>query len=129
MQESSLKIFGILFIILGIALFLYSLLVGERIKRSRAVEAKIVDMDVVIRHKHHQREKHYAPIYEYYEDGECKRYKSILYSLARPEIGKETVLYISEDGTVSEGSFLLGLRIGGILLLFFGIFFTKLGLL
>ena len=125
MNEQLLKLFGILFIISGVVLLLYSLRVSERIKRSRVVEAKIVDMDVIRKHRHSQSEEQYAPIYEYYEDGEYKRYTGIMYSLARPEIGKETILYISDDGTVSEAKFLSGLRIGGILLVIIGIILVK----
>ena len=125
MQESTFKIFGVLFIITGIVLLLYSLLVSERIKRSRVVEAKIVDMDVIRKHRHSQSEEQYAAIYEYYEDGEYKRYTGIMYSLVPPEIGKETVLYISDNGAVSEKMFLPGLRISGIVLLIFGIIMVK----
>ncbi len=85
MQESTFKIFGVLFIITGIVLLLYSLRVGERIKRSRSVEAKIVDMDVIRKHRHSRSEEQYAPIYEYYEDGEYKRYTSIIYSVSPPK--------------------------------------------
>ena len=125
MHEQLLKLFGIFFIISGVVLLLYSLRVSERIKRSRVVEAKIVDIDVVRRHRHSQSEEQYAAIYEYYEDGEYKRYTGIMYSLVPPEIGKETVLYISDDGAVSEATFLSGLRIGGIVALIFGIIMVK----
>ena len=125
MDEQLLKLFGILFIISGVVLLLYSLRVSERIKRSRVVEAKIVDMDVIRKHRHSQSEEQYAAIYEYYEDGEYKRYTGIMYSLVPPEIGKETVLYISDDGAVSEKMFLPGLRISGIVLLIFGIIMVK----
>ena len=125
MHEQLLKLFGILFIISGVVLLLYSLRVSERIKRSRVVEAKIVDVNVIRKHRHSQSEEQYAAIYEYYEDGEYKRYTGIMYSLVSPEIGKETVLYISDDGAVSEKMFLPGLRISGIVLLIFGIIMVK----
>lgn len=126
MQGSEIKFFGVLSVISGIALLLYSLRVSERIKRSREVEAKIVDTKTVHRRR---RGTYYAPVYEYYEDGGYKRYTSVLYSSAKPETGKETVLYISDDGTVSEKPFLWGLRIGSILMIILGVLFSAAGLL
>lgn len=99
---------GSLFAFIGGFLLGIGAVGGRTMKKSRRVNAKIVDF------KEEKWEKFdgtafdpyeivHLPVYEYYDGGEIKRYTSQVYNSRQKPIGTEVTLYISEDGKVRDG--------------------------
>lgn len=96
--------FGILFVLIGIGVLIGGLANNNSIKNSREVSGKIVDF---VEKKYRSHQSHtwrtaYYPVYEYYDDGEFKRYESNMSSTPQKPLGTEVTLYISEDGKVRD---------------------------
>lgn len=115
---------GIVFILTGAILIILSLRMNVRIDNSRQVTASVVD---VIETREWHRKNHgkyytkmYTSVYEYYDGGEMKTYKSSVSTSKRAEIGSEATLYISEDGKIYE-------RLGASLTLILGAGFSVMG--
>lgn len=99
---------GSLLAVVGIILLAIGAAGSRAMKKSRGVNAKIVDFKEVEQvdpygtaFKPYQIYRY--PIYEYYDGGEIKRYTSQVYNSRQKPIGTEVTLYISEDGKVRDG--------------------------
>ncbi len=104
MMKTTFTAFGGLFVLIGIGVIIGGLASNNSIKNSREVTAKIVDF---IERKYRSQQSHkwrtaYYPVYEYYDDGEFKRYESNIFTMPPKPMGTEATLYISEDGKVRE---------------------------
>lgn len=99
---SAVAVIGIILLAIGAA--------GSRaMKKSRRVNAKIVDFKEEEWGKIDGTaldpfETVHLPVYEYYDGGEIKRYTSQVYDSRQKPIGTEVTLYIAEDGKVRDGS-------------------------
>lgn len=60
-------------------------------------------------------------VYEYYDDGEVKRYTNPVASAVQPQLGTEVTIYISEDGKVREKEYAEFMFTSGFILTFGGI--------
>lgn len=113
--------FGILFLLIGSIMIIVSVGVNVRINSSRQVSARVAE---VIETRTKTRKDYesvlYTPVYEYYDDGEVRTYKSLVSTSMPVEAGSEATLYISENGTIYE-------RRGTPAALFIGIIFAAFG--
>lgn len=74
-----------------------------RIKSCRRVNAKIVDYVTVTNNKYGGKKRMlYAPVYEYEDCGEIKRYTSKQAFIYQEPFGTEAVLLISKNGDVTD---------------------------
>lgn len=102
---------GVLFTLIGVGVIIGGLVQRNSIKNSREVNATIVENIETKRRR--QGDKHdfgsqtvhgtvtyYTPVYEYYDGGEVKRYKSTVSSTSHKPVGTEETLYIDRDGKV-----------------------------
>lgn len=113
-------IMAALLLTIGIGLLIDSAVTVSRMNSSRQVNATVTKV-VRVRSKGHSRRKFlYAPVYEYYDNGEIKTYKSSASSSKAAEIGSKTTLYIYGDGKIYE-------RSGMAITLFVGVIFTAAG--
>lgn len=99
---------GSLFAFIGGFLLGIGAVGGRAMKKSRRVNAKIVDFKEEKWVKFDGTafdpyEIVHLPVYEYYDGGEIKRYTSQVYNSRKKPIGTEVTLYISEDGKVRDG--------------------------
>lgn len=99
---------GSLFAFIGGFLLGIGAVGGRTMKKSRSVNAKIVDFKEEKWVKFDGTafdpyEIVHLPVYEYYDGGEIKRYTSQVYNSRKKPIGTEVTLYISEDGKVRDG--------------------------
>ncbi|MCM1522910.1 MAG: hypothetical protein NC120_00475 [Ruminococcus sp.] len=116
----SVVIMTVLFLAIGIGLLIGSAVTVSRMNISRRVNATVTDVVRVRSKGHSQRKFLYAPVYEYYDNGELKIYKSSVSSSKAAEIGSEATLYIYGDGKIYE-------RCGTAITLFVGVIFTAAG--
>jgi len=96
-------VMGAFFTIIGIGAAIGGFVSAKALGKSREVTATVVD--VVSRKERRKRgpcRVVYSPVYEYYDGGEYKKYKSSMSSTFEVKLGTETTLYISEDGRVRE---------------------------
>lgn len=94
--------------VIGIILLAIGAAGSRAMKKSRRVNAKIVDFKEEKWVKFDGTafdpyEIVHLPVYEYYDGGEIKRYTSQVYNSRQKPIGTEVTLYISEDGKVRDG--------------------------
>lgn len=113
---------GVVFLVLGAILLLVSLWKIVRMENSRRVIAMVVE---VIETRSNYREEEstdvlYTPVYEYYDNGELKTYKSLVSTSMLVEVGDKATLYISENGIIYE-------RTSTMITLFMGILFAVTG--
>ena len=113
--------FGILFLFIGVIMIIVSVGTNVRIGGSRRVSARVVE---VIETRTKTRKDYesilYTPVYEYFDGGEVRTYKSLISTSMLVEVGDEATLYISENGAVYE-------KRGTLATLFMGIIFAALG--
>ncbi len=113
--------FGILFLFIGLIMITVSVGVNVRMNSSRRVSARVVE---VIETRTKTRKDYesilYTPVYEYYDGGEVRTYKSLISTSMPVETGSEATLYISKNGIIYE-------RTGTPATLFMGIIFAALG--
>lgn len=113
--------FGILFLLIGAIMITVSVGINVRINSSRQVSARVAE---VIETRTKTRKDYesilYTPVYEYYDGGEVRTYKSLVSTSMPVEAGSEATLYISKNGMIYE-------RTGTLAALFMGIVFTVLG--
>lgn len=100
---------GSLLAVVGIILLAIGAAGSRAMKKSRRVNAKIVDFKEeewvkIDGTAFDPFEIVHLPVYEYYDGGEIKRYTSRVYNSRQKPIGTEVTLYISEDGKVRDGS-------------------------
>lgn len=124
--------FGILFSVIGLIILFVSVRQRAGMRDSREIAARIVDFE-----KRHHRNRGtleawvilYAPVYEYTEFGDIKRYTSNVSSTDPDPIGTEVTLYLSKSGKIYEKKGAALLIILGAAFMAFGIFFTVLGVI
>lgn len=95
---------GLLLAVIGIILLIVGAAGSRAMKKSRRVNAKVVDFVVKTygQSNKHLMETYCYPIYEYYDGGEVRRYTSSVSELPKKPIGTEVTLYIAEDGKIRE---------------------------
>lgn len=122
---------GSLFAVIGLILLAVAAVGSIAMKKSRRVTAKIVDFVVKTygRSNKHLMETYCYPIYEYYDDGEVRRYTSSVSELPKKPIGTEVTLYIAEDGKVREKLDSIVMYLVGGVFAAIGVFFAVVGLI
>lgn len=105
-------VFGILFVIIGVVLLVFYKRISQAIRDAREISGKIVDFKEVRYKRQNSGGYHttYAPVYEYYYNGEFQRYTSPVSTSTPDPLGTSVTLYISANGQIiekSEGKFLL----------------------
>ncbi|MCM1497190.1 MAG: DUF3592 domain-containing protein [Clostridium sp.] len=115
-------VFGILFVIIGVVLLVFYKRISQAIRDAREISGKIVDFKEVRYKRQNSGGYHitYAPVYEYYYNGEFQRYTSPVSTSTPAPLGTSVTLYISADGQITEKS-------EGKLLLVAGIIFASVG--
>lgn len=121
---------GSLFAVIGFILLAVGAAGSKAMKKSRGVNAKIVDFVVKTyrRSNRHLTKTYCYPIYEYYDGGEVKQYTSSVSELPKKPIGTEVTLYISEDGKIREKSVSKVMYLVGGIFAAIGVFFAVIGL-
>lgn len=71
---------------------------ASKIMKSRKVTGRLVDYNEVRQGKRVM----YSPVYEYEDGGEVKQYASSQVFLFQERFGTEKILFISENGEVSD---------------------------
>lgn len=122
---------GLLLAVIGIILLIVGAAGSRAMKKSRRVSAKIVDFVVKTygRSNKHLMETYCYPIYEYYDDGEVRRYTSSVSELPKKPIGTEVTLYIAEDGKVREKLDSIVMYLVGGVFAAIGVLFAVVGLI
>ncbi|MBD5140276.1 MAG: hypothetical protein HDT25_02505 [Ruminococcus sp.] len=121
-QRKIVMFLGVVFLVLGVILLLVSLWNIVRMENSRRVIAMVVD---VIETRSNYREEEstgvlYTPVYEYYDNGEVRTYKSLVSTSMLVEVGDKATLYISDNGIIYE-------KTSTLITLFMGILFAVTG--
>lgn len=117
-------VMGALFTLIGIGAAIGGFVSANALGKSREVTATVVD--VVSRKERRKRgpcRVVYSPVYEYYDGGEYKKYKSSMSSTFEVKLGTEMTLYISEDGKVRERGSAVFMIIFGAVFAFAGLIF------
>lgn len=113
--------FGILFLLVGVIMIIVSAWVNLRTLGNRRVSAAVSE---VIETRTQTRKDYenvmYTLVYEYYDGGEVRTYKSLISTSMPAAVGDEATLYISENGVIYE-------KTGTLRTLFMGILFAALG--
>lgn len=125
--------FGLLFAIIGIIVIIVGIRQKSDMKDCREVIARIVDFEVSHYRRHNQPHTYYAPVYEYTDLGETKRYTSSVgqsINNSRPvdTVGTQTTLYLSKSGKIYENRAANMMIIAGVAFTVFGVFFAALGM-
>ena len=103
MIKNFLMAFGVIFTLIGLGVIIGGFVHKNSINNSREVSGKIVDfIERKVRNSKGRTRTYKFPVYEYYDDGEYKRYESNLYTAPPKPLGTDVTLYISEDGKVRE---------------------------
>lgn len=116
-------IVGIIFSVIGVVMIVKFVWQMIAMRNCYEIDARIVDYEEKIVTHIHNGHKHttviYAPVYEYVDFGETKRYTSDVSISVMPELGKEVTLSLSTGGKVYEkGSAVAALALGIVCLIF-----------
>lgn len=121
MMKTMFTAFGILFVLIGTGVLIGGLRNNNSIKNSREVSGKIVDfIKRRGRGQHGHMHTYCYPVYEYYDDGEFKKYESNVSVMPPKPLGTEVTLYISEDGKVRD-------KQGALIMILVGVIFAAVG--
>lgn len=121
-------VMGALFTLIGIGAAIGGFVSANALGKNREGTATVVD--VVSRKERRKRgpcRVVYSPVYEYYDGGEYKKYKSRLSSTYEVKVGTEAALYISDGGEVREKGASAFMFIFGAVFAFVGIIFIAAG--
>lgn len=115
---------GIIFGVIGIVMIGFSVLQAVAMAGGYELDARIVDYErkETVRYNNGHRRVYltYAPVYEYVDAGNTKRYTSAVFMSVIPEVGEETTIFISRSGKVVDKRGAVGILIMGIVLVVFG---------
>lgn len=124
-------IVGILFSIIGIVMIINFVRQIAAMRNCYEVDARIVDYEekriTHSRNGHRSTTVTYAPVYEYVDFGETKRYTSDVSISVIPELGKEVTFSLSTGGKVYEKGSAVAVLVLGIVCLLFGVAAVALG--
>lgn len=122
-------IFISVFICIGVALILSSVKKKKTMESSQMVQGKIIGYDKSISHHDSGSSVTYAPIYEYWHNGEMKQYQSNLYKSGRKQVGSTEELYLTQDGQVLTKRDINGTLKMGIIFTIMGTLFMVVAIL
>lgn len=92
------------------------------IKGGEIVKARVAELKTTReRTEHHGTRLVYMPVYEYFENGEIKRFENGVYSSMHKEVGAEVLLYRSKSGKLVEKRNTGGYIAFGVMFLLCGI--------
>lgn len=124
-------IVGILFSVIGIVMIINFVRQIAAMRNCYEIDARIVDYEE--KRITHRRNGHrsttvtYAPVYEYIDFGETKRYTSKVGTSIVPTLGNEVTLYLSTGGKVYEKGSAVATLVLGIVCLVLGVLFVVVG--
>lgn len=125
-------IVGIFFSVTGVVMIVKFVRQMAEMRNCYEIDARIVDYEEKRITHIHNGHKHttitYAPVYEYVDFGETKRYTSDVSISVMPELGKEVTLSLSTGGKVYEKGSAVAALVLGIVCLIFGVAAVALGI-
>lgn len=126
-----LIVVGILFSVIGIALIVVFVRQVIAMRNGYELDARIVDYEEKRVTRYHNGHSStyitYAPVYEYTDVGNVRRYTSEVGISVIPTIGEETTVFISKSGEVYEKRGAVGVLIIGIVCTVLGVVVTVAG--
>lgn len=119
-----LKVIGILFLVVGIVQIVIFVRQVVAMRSGYELDARIVDYkEKRVTHYNNGRRSTsitYAPVYEYTDAGNVRRYTSEVSTSIVPTIGKEVTIFLSNSGEVFEKRGAVGVLIIGIVCMVLG---------